>query len=117
MPGGGGAGAASGLGPATPEPPAPRPRRGRAGAVPGPVRGMAGLPGAARARSASPGSPPALDGSFLLSPLGGLMGVQAVSTGQGARRRGEGIAHLGAFLQLETAQALFGCRSDSISAV
>ncbi|KAL9839533.1 LOW QUALITY PROTEIN: plasmolipin [Geothlypis trichas] len=34
---------------------------------------MAGLPGAARARSASPGSPPALDGSFLLSPLGGLM--------------------------------------------
>ncbi|NXE01561.1 PLLP protein, partial [Chaetorhynchus papuensis] len=39
---------------------------------------MAGLPGAARARSASPGSPPALDGSFLLSPLGGLMGAQAV---------------------------------------
>uniref|UniRef100_A0A8C5IH54 Plasmolipin n=1 Tax=Junco hyemalis TaxID=40217 RepID=A0A8C5IH54_JUNHY len=39
---------------------------------------MAGLPGAARARSASPGSPPALDGSFLLSPLGGLMCAQAV---------------------------------------
>ncbi|RLW01246.1 hypothetical protein DV515_00008123 [Chloebia gouldiae] len=39
---------------------------------------MAGLSGAARARSASPGSPPVLDGSFLLSPLGWLMGVQAV---------------------------------------
>ncbi|NXU43288.1 PLLP protein, partial [Drymodes brunneopygia] len=36
---------------------------------------MAGLPGA---RSASPGSPAALDGSFLLSPLGGLMCAQAV---------------------------------------
>ncbi|NXX32620.1 PLLP protein, partial [Nicator chloris] len=39
---------------------------------------MAGLPGTARARSASPGSYPVLDGSFLLSPLGGLMCVQAV---------------------------------------
>uniref|UniRef100_A0A8C3E1Y4 Plasmolipin n=3 Tax=Corvus TaxID=30420 RepID=A0A8C3E1Y4_CORMO len=56
-------------------PPRTHPRPARGGAVPGPVRGMAGLPGA---RSASPGSPPALDGSFLLSPLGGLMGAQAV---------------------------------------
>ncbi|NXR36358.1 hypothetical protein HGM15179_001268 [Zosterops borbonicus] len=39
---------------------------------------MAGLPGASRARSASPGSPPALDGSFLVSPLGWLMCAQAV---------------------------------------
>lgn len=83
-----------GVGGAWPVPPAPRPRRGRPGAVPGPVRGMAGLSGA---RSASPGSPPALDGSFLLSPLGGLMCAQAVSTGEGARRRGEGIAHCGDF--------------------
>ncbi|XP_075366426.1 plasmolipin [Mycteria americana] len=42
---------------------------------------MAGLPGAARTRSGSPGSSaslPALDGAFLRSPLGGLMGAQAV---------------------------------------
>ncbi|NXY81562.1 PLLP protein, partial [Alcedo cyanopectus] len=42
---------------------------------------MAGLPGAARTRSGSPGSAaalPTLDGAFLCSPLGGLMGVQAV---------------------------------------
>ncbi|KAF1658983.1 Plasmolipin, partial [Aptenodytes patagonicus] len=40
-----------------------------------------GLPGAARTRSGSPGSSaalPALDGAFLRSPLGGLMGAQAV---------------------------------------
>ncbi|NXM02008.1 PLLP protein, partial [Tyrannus savana] len=34
--------------------------------------------GATRARSASPGTPSALDGTFLCSPLGGLMGTQAV---------------------------------------
>ncbi|XP_027502476.1 plasmolipin [Chiroxiphia lanceolata] len=39
---------------------------------------MAGLPGAPRARSGSPGTAPALDGTFLCSPLGGLMGTQAV---------------------------------------
>ncbi|KAM9623962.1 plasmolipin [Morphnus guianensis] len=42
---------------------------------------MAGLSGAARTRSGSPGSSaalPALDGAFLRSPLGGLMGAQAV---------------------------------------
>ncbi|NWT02935.1 PLLP protein, partial [Mionectes macconnelli] len=39
---------------------------------------MAGLAGAPRSRSASPGNPPALDGTFLCSPLGGLMGTQAV---------------------------------------
>ncbi|XP_064315185.1 plasmolipin [Phalacrocorax carbo] len=52
--------------------------RGRVGAG---ARGMAGLPGFARTRSGPPGAPaalPALDGAFLLSPLGGLMGAQAV---------------------------------------
>ncbi|NXJ65289.1 PLLP protein, partial [Rostratula benghalensis] len=42
---------------------------------------MAGLPGAPRIRSSSPGTSaalPALDGAFLLSPLGGLMVAQAV---------------------------------------
>ncbi|NXV72955.1 PLLP protein, partial [Atlantisia rogersi] len=39
---------------------------------------MAGLPGAARSHSGSPGSSVALDGAFLLSPLGVLMGIQAV---------------------------------------
>uniref|UniRef100_A0A8B9S1Y7 Plasmolipin n=1 Tax=Accipiter nisus TaxID=211598 RepID=A0A8B9S1Y7_9AVES len=42
---------------------------------------MAGLSGAARTRSGSPGSSaalPALDGAFLRSPLGGLMGAQAL---------------------------------------
>ncbi|NXW41876.1 PLLP protein, partial [Nyctiprogne leucopyga] len=42
---------------------------------------MAGLTGTARVHSGSPGSsaaPPALDGAFLRSPLGGLMGAQAV---------------------------------------
>ncbi|KAM6064609.1 plasmolipin isoform 1-T1 [Theristicus caerulescens] len=41
---------------------------------------MAGLPGTARTRSGSPGAAaalPALDGAFLCSPLGGLMGAQA----------------------------------------
>ncbi|XP_040427473.1 plasmolipin [Cygnus olor] len=47
---------------------------------------MAGLPGAVRTRSGSPGASAALpaprlaalDGAFLCSPLGGLMGAQAV---------------------------------------
>ncbi|XP_068267658.1 plasmolipin [Nyctibius grandis] len=39
---------------------------------------MAGLSGAPRSRSGSPGSPAALDSTFLRSPLGGLMGAQAV---------------------------------------
>ncbi|NXX38640.1 PLLP protein, partial [Tricholaema leucomelas] len=40
---------------------------------------MAGLPGAARNRSGSPGSSlPALDAAFLLSPIGGLMIAQIV---------------------------------------
>ncbi|XP_075016921.1 plasmolipin [Calonectris borealis] len=42
---------------------------------------MAGLSGGARTRSGSPGpsaSLPALDAAFLRSPLGGLMGAQAV---------------------------------------
>lgn len=67
--------------------------RSRAGA-----RSMAGLPGAVRTRSGSPGASAALpaprlaalDGAFLCSPLGGLMGAQAVSTGGtggGARPR------------------------------
>ncbi|NXL67953.1 PLLP protein, partial [Chordeiles acutipennis] len=39
---------------------------------------MAGLAGTARAHSGSSAAPPALDGAFLRSPLGGLMGAQAV---------------------------------------
>ncbi|OXB58498.1 hypothetical protein ASZ78_009063 [Callipepla squamata] len=47
---------------------------------------MAGLPGAAGTRSSSPGAaatlpPPRLDEAFLCSPLGGVMGAQAVSSG------------------------------------
>lgn len=48
---------------------------------------MAGLPGAAGTRSSSPGvaaatlPAPRLDEAFLCSPLGGLMGAQAVSSG------------------------------------
>lgn len=86
-----------GVGEASPGTSSPQPALGAARAVPSRAgagagaraRSMAGLPGTVRPRSGSPGASAALpaprlaalDGAFVCSPLGGLMGAQAVSTG------------------------------------
>lgn len=81
-------------GEASPGTSSPQPALGAARAVPSRAgagaRSMAGLPGTVRPRSGSPGASAALpaprlaalDGAFVCSPLGGLMGAQAVSTGR-----------------------------------
>lgn len=83
-----------GVGEASPGTSSPQPALGAARAVPSRAgagagaRSMAGLPGTVRPRSGSPGASAALpaprlaalDGAFVCSPLGGLMGAQAVST-------------------------------------
>lgn len=95
-------------GEASPGTSSPQPALGAARAVPSRAgagaRSMAGLPGTVRPRSGSPGASAALpaprlaalDGAFVCSPLGGLMGAQAVSTGvPGGGKGGLGRGPLG----------------------